>query len=268
MAIRMSASLGMLLDGRYAPNMPRFPLCDQHHRPGDTIQIQFGGQSLRHAQCTQYPCLRDPQFPKSTQSLAHSPEFEEEGRPAVATVGCLFGPVLLTGLYCVVTHVVSPRLTHAAAHAVTTSRSTSGQHTVLRRRGCQRSCATCRHLADGLTPPATRVSCLLQVNFQLQLAPPATASTRPPAPGRYGEVHASAGTLRTGWSGWPGASGFRGASRSLQLVAGQEAVKATARLPPRVAGREGYRQATSTCNGTAFAPQAWSSERVDDVMFL
>ena len=113
MAIRMSASLGMLLDGRYAPNMPRFPLCDQHHRPGDTIQIQFGGQSLRHAQCTQYPCLRDPQFPKSTQSLAHSPEFEEEGRPAVATVGCLFGPVLLTGLYCVVTHVVSPRSTHA-----------------------------------------------------------------------------------------------------------------------------------------------------------
>ena len=31
-------------------------------------------------------------------------------------LGCLFGPVLLTGLYCVVTHVVSPRLTHAAAH--------------------------------------------------------------------------------------------------------------------------------------------------------
>jgi hypothetical protein len=27
--------------------------------------------------------------------------------------GCLFGPVLLTGLYCVVAHVVSPRSTHA-----------------------------------------------------------------------------------------------------------------------------------------------------------
>jgi hypothetical protein len=47
---------------------------------------------------------------------------------------CLFGPVLLTGSLC------------GRTVAVTTSRSTSGQHTALRRRGCQRSCAACRHL--------------------------------------------------------------------------------------------------------------------------
>ena len=41
-------------------------------------------------------------------------EVDETWKAAMCS--CLFGPVLLTGLYCVVAHVVSPRLTHAAAH--------------------------------------------------------------------------------------------------------------------------------------------------------
>ena len=46
---------------------------------------------------------------RSLQSSRRSPTEQ-------SVLPCLFGPVLLTGLYCVVAHVVSPRLTHAAAH--------------------------------------------------------------------------------------------------------------------------------------------------------
>ena len=59
---------------------------------------------------------------------------------------CLFGPVLLTELYCAVSHVVSLRSTHACR---TQSPLVARLATLLRKEISFRSGTTCQHPADG-----------------------------------------------------------------------------------------------------------------------
>ena len=71
---------------------------------------------------------------------------------------CLFGPVLLTGLYCVVAHVVSPRSTHACRTQSPLVARLAGNTLLLRKEISFRSGTTLPTPSRRLLPPATRVN--------------------------------------------------------------------------------------------------------------